>query len=312
VARSARAYRETMRRLARMGNLDVWYERVEFDRAFAELSSRLDRKSLRRAERNREKARAKTSMRALGKLTQIVDGEPRIVSDPPLIVPAAEVFAQNGAPSADLDDRVRHLLSVYRRTLTGDLRHLLDGYRYVDLARKVVGVGSVGTRAWIVLLLGRTAKDPLFLQVKEAQRSVLEPFSQRSPFKNQGQRVVEGQRLMQAASDILLGWIRAEGPDGRERDFYIRQLWDEKASADVEAMNASTCDLYGQLCAATLARAHARSGDRVAIAAYLGRSERFDYAMADFAESYADQSESDYAELVRAISEGRLSAEEDG
>ena len=311
VSRSTRAYRETMRRLAGMGNLEVWYERVEVDEAFAAIRDQLDRKALKRAERNRAKAGAKNSMRALSKLTEMVDGEPRIVSDPPLIVPAAELFAQAGVPSDDFAERMHELIRSYRRTLNGNLRHLMNGYRYVDLARKVVGVGSVGTRAWIVLLLGRDDQDPLFLQVKEAQRSVLEPFTQRSPFKNQGQRVVEGQRLMQAAGDILLGWIRAEGPDGIERDFYVRQLWDAKGSAEVEAMDATTCDLYGQLCGATLARAHARSGDRIAIAAYLGRSERFDVAMADFAEAYGDQSERDYDSLVRAIEEGRVDAHEE-
>jgi len=309
VSRSVRAYRETMRRLAGMGNLEVWYERLEFDRAFAQLESRLDAKTLRRARRNREKARNKDSLRALSKLTTVVDGEHRIVSDPPLIVSASEILAQNGTSDEELDDRVRQLLSAYRRTLSGELRRLFDGYRYVDLARKVVGVGSVGTRAWVVLLMGRDTRDPLFLQVKEAQRSVLEPFTRRSPFRNQGQRVVEGQRLMQAASDILLGWIRAPGPDGRERDFYVRQLWDEKGSAIVEAMNVPTCDLYGQICGATLARAHARSGDRVAIAAYLGRGETFDDALAAFAEAYADQSEGDHAALLRAIAEGRVTAQ---
>ena len=207
---------------------------------------------------------------------------------------------------------MRELLSAYRRTLTGELRHLIAGYRYVDLARKVVGVGSVGTRAWIVLLMGRDGQDPLFLQVKEAQRSVLEPYTHRSPFKNQGQRVVEGQRLMQAAGDILLGWIRAEGPDGRERDFYVRQLWDAKGSARRRGHDAAdACGLYGQLCGGTLARAHARSGDRIAIAAYLGGGERFDQALAEFAEAYADQSESDYAALVRAIEDGRVTAKAD-
>ncbi len=310
VSRSVRAYREAMRRLAGMGNLDVWYERVEFDQAFAAIREQLDPKALRRAERKRAKAGAKNSMRALSKLTEVVDGEPRIISDPPLIVPATELLAQSGIPSDELHRRVHELIRSYRRSLSGELRQLLGAYRYVDMARKVVGVGSVGTRAWIVLLLGRDDQDPLFLQVKEAQRSVLEPFAQRSPFKNQGQRVVEGQRLMQAAGDILLGWIRAEGPDGQERDFYVRQLWDAKGSADIEAMDAATCDLYGRLCGATLARAHARSGDRIAIAAYLGRSERFDFAMADFAGAYADQSERDYAALVEAIGEGRVRAEE--
>jgi uncharacterized protein (DUF2252 family) len=310
VSHSVRSYRETMRRLAGMGNLEVWYERVEFEQAFARLAKQLDPKALRQLERNRKKTGAKNSLRALSKLTEEVDGERRIISDPPLIVRASEVFAQDGLSPEEMEERLRGLLSAYRRTLSGELRHLIDGYRPVDLARKVVGVGSVGTRAWIALMVGRDGQDPLFLQIKEAQRSVLEPFAQRSPFKNQGQRVVEGQRLMQAAGDILLGWIRGEGPDGRERDFYIRQLWDQKGSAEVEAMNASTCDLYGRLCGATLARAHARSGDRIAIAAYLGRGEGFDEALAEFAEAYADQSDADYAALVQAIREGRVEAQD--
>ena len=310
VSHSVRAYRKAMRRLAGMGNLEVWYERVEFDRAFATLAKQLDPKALRQLERNRKKASAKDSMRALSKLTEEVDGERRIVNDPPLIVRASDVFAQDGFSPEEMRERLQGLLSAYRRTLSGELRHLMDGYRAVDVARKVVGVGSVGTRAWIVLMVGRDGQDPLFLQVKEAQHSVLEPFAQRSPFKNQGQRVVEGQRLMQAAGDILLGWIRGEGPDGRERDFYVRQLWDQKGSAVVEAMSAATCNLYGQLCGATLARAHARSGDRIAIASYLGGGDRFDHALADFAETYADQSDSDHAALVRAIREGRVEAQD--
>lgn len=313
VSQAVRAYREAMRRLAQKGHLAVWYERVEFDDAYAELRKTLSRKDLRRAERNRGKAQRKTSMRALSKLTHVVDGERRIISDPPLIVPWSEVLAaENGDVANDvIGDRLQALMSAYRRTLSGERRRLMEGYRHIDLARKVVGVGSVGTRAWIVLLMGQGDDDPLFLQAKEAQRSVLEPFTHRSPYKNQGQRVVEGQRLMQAASDILLGWIRAEGPDGQERDFYVRQLWDAKGSAEVEAMNPTTTDLYGRFCGATLARAHARSGDRVAIAAYLGRSTRFDEAITDFAETYADQNERDYASLATAIADGRVTAHDE-
>jgi uncharacterized protein (DUF2252 family) len=183
---------------------------------------------------------------------------------------------------------------------------LMEGYRYTHLARKVVGVGSVGTRAWIALLLGRDSDDPLFLQVKEAQPSVLEPFAAKSRFSHQGQRVVEGQRLMQAASDILLGWLTADGIDSRRRDFYVRQLWDWKESAELERMAPNDMATYGQLCGWTLARAHARSGDRIAIAAYLGGGDVFDRAMADFAESYADQNERDYAALVSAANAGRV------
>jgi uncharacterized protein (DUF2252 family) len=303
-------YRGAMRAFAGMRNLDVWYWRVEFESLFADVSRRLDRRALKRARRNLEKARAKDSLRAFSKLTRTVDGEPRLISDPPLIVPAIELMRQYGEPDPQgLERRVRELLREYRRTLRGELRSLVEGYRYVDLAHKVVGVGSVGTRAWIVLLLGRDHQDPLFLQVKEAQRSALEPFLRRSAFKNQGQRVVEGQRLMQAASDLMLGWIHTTGPDGRERDFYVRQLWDSKASAEVDAMDPTGLELYGGLCGATLAAAHARSGDRVAIAAYLGRGDRFDRAIASFAEAYADQNERDHRAFVEAIEGRRVVAE---
>jgi uncharacterized protein (DUF2252 family) len=302
-------YRGAMRTLAAMRNLDVWYSRVEFERVLAEVSGRLNPTALKRLRRNREKALRKDSMRAFSKLTRVVEGEPRLISDPPLIVPVAEVAEAHGLGDREaVDERIRALLRSYHGTLRGELRRLVEGYRYVDLAFKVVGVGSVGTRAWIVLMLGRDGQDPLFLQVKEAQRSVLEPFLRRSAFKNQGQRVVEGQRLMQAAGDIMLGWIRTIGIDGEERDFYIRQLWDWKASAEVEAMDATGLQLYGGLCGATLAHAHARSGDRIAIAAYLGRGDRFDRAIGDFAEAYADQNERDHRALVDAVRAGRVEA----
>jgi uncharacterized protein (DUF2252 family) len=201
------------------------------------------------------------------------------------------------------------LIAAYRATLPADRRVLLDRFRFADMAHKVVGVGSVGTRAWILLLLGRDDEDPLFLQCKEAQASVLAPHLGASRFPNQGRRVVEGQRLMQAASDIFLGWIRATGLDGHERDFYVRQLWDWKVSADVEAMEPETLGAYARLCGATLARAHARCGDAVAIAAYLGSGDPADRALADFAEAYADQNERDHAALLTAIDAGRLDAQ---
>jgi uncharacterized protein (DUF2252 family) len=310
VAEAVQRYREAMRQFAEMRNLEVWYSRIEFESRFAAMRDRLDRDMQRRARRNLAKARRKDSLRAFSKLTRLEDGEPRLVSDPPLIVPLSELLDELGLRDyEDLDERIRGLLRAYRGTLRGELRHLLEGYRYVDVARKVVGVGSVGTRAWIVLLLGRDAGDPLFLQVKEAQRSVIEPFARRSSFKNQGQRVVEGQRLMQAAGDIMLGWIRIPGPDGIERDFYVRQLWDWKASVEVDAMDATGFELYGGLCGETLARAHARSGDRVAIAAYLGRGPSFDEALCDFGEAYADQNERDHRALVEAIAAGRVNAQ---
>jgi uncharacterized protein (DUF2252 family) len=310
VTAAMQRYREAMRTFAEMRNLDVWYARVEVEEALAAISDRLDRKELKRARRNVAKARRKDSLRAFSKLTRVENGEPRLISDPPLIVPVGELLDEYGMDDREaLDERVRELMRAYRGTLRGELRHLVEGFRYVDMALKVVGVGSVGTRAWIVLLLGRDGDDPLFLQVKEAQRSVLEPFARRSGFKNQGQRVVEGQRLMQAASDIMLGWIRNVGPDGQERDFYIRQLWDWKASADVDGMDPKALELYGSVCGATLARAHARSGDRVAIAAYLGGGNRFDAAIGDFAETYADQNQRDHRALVDAVDAGRVKAE---
>jgi uncharacterized protein (DUF2252 family) len=307
---AVRSYREAIRRFAKMRNLDVWYSRVESETILAAVRDRLDRERLKRVERNVEKARRKDSLRAFSKLTHMHNGEPRLTSDPPLIVPIDELIAEAGlGDREDVDRRIHKLFRAYRGTLRGELRHLAESYRYLDIARKVVGVGSVGTRAWIVLLLGRDVEDPLFLQVKEAQRSVLEPFARPSGFKNQGQRVVEGQRLMQAAGDIMLGWLRNVGPDGEERDFYIRQLWDWKASADVDAMDPTALELYGELCGRTLARAHARSGDRIAIGAYLGGGSRFDAAIGDFAETYAEQNERDHRALVDAVSAGRVEAQ---
>ncbi|MGE5636481.1 MAG: DUF2252 domain-containing protein [Nocardioidaceae bacterium] len=309
VTGAVRGYRDAMRTFAELRNLDVWYSRVDVEAALAEVEHRLDRDTLQRVQRNTAKARRKDSLRAFSKLTRVVDGERRLVGDPPLIVPAAELADAYGVDREVVGERIGEVLRAYLGTLPPAVRHLVESYRYVDLAHKVVGVGSVGTRAWIVLMLGRDDDDPLFLQVKEAQRSALEPFTRRSAYRNQGQRVVQGQRLMQAAGDILLGWIHAVGIDGRERDFYVRQLWDWKASADVDAMDATALELYGGLCGATLARAHARSGDRIAIAAYLGGGDRFDRAIADFAESYADQNERDHAALMHAVETGRLKAE---
>jgi uncharacterized protein (DUF2252 family) len=310
VTRAVGKYREVMRTSAAMRNVDVWNFRIDVEPLIARLRAGLDRKAQKRADRNIAKARAKDSLRALSKLTRVVGGEPRFISDPPLIVPAEELLDEYGVTDREvLDETIRELLRSYRGTLRGELRHLVESYRYVDLARKVVGVGSVGTRAWIVLMVGRDNDDPLMLQVKEAERSVLEPFLSRSEFTSHGQRVVEGQRLMQTTSDMLLGWLRSPGFDGRPHDYYVRQLWDWKASAEVEAMSPATLQLYAELCAATLARAHARSGDRLAIAAYLGRGDGFDRAIAHFAEAYADQNELDHRALVDAITAGRVVAE---
>jgi len=253
------------------------------------------------------KARRKDRLRAFAKLTRRVDGELRIAADPPVLVPVDDLFT--GKQLSLAEARIESVLESYRETLSPDRRHLLDGYRYVHAARKVVGVGSVGTRAWIVLFVGRDEADPLFLQVKEAQRSVLEPHAAPSGFSHQGRRVVEGQRLIQAASGILLGWLTAKGPDDVERDFYVRQLWDQKGSAAVDRMSPAALAIYAGLCGSILARAHARSGDRIAIAGYLGKSERFERAMASFAAAYADQNERDHRALADAVAAGRVAAD---
>src|SRR3954469_3391289 len=303
VTRAVLSYRETMREFADMRMLDVWYARLEVEDLFARWSVRgsEQRKTL-------EKARGKPSLRAFSKLTHEVDGRPRIISDPPLIVPIEELV--EGTDEQQLEDVMVKLLGDYRTTLPDDRRTLIDGYEPVHFARKVVGVGSVGTRAWIVLLLGRDTRDPLFLQIKEAEASVLEPFAGRSEYGTPGQRVVEGQRLMQAASDILLGWLPdVAGIDGRRRHFYVRQLWDQKASARLEDVPPRELAVYAGVCGWTLARAHARTGPRAAIAAYLGSGDRLDRALADFAEAYADQNERDHAALVEAVKRGRIPAE---
>ena len=290
-----------------MSNLDLWYSRIEVDQIAALAAEKGTAKQRKRFERNLAKARSKDSLRAFAKLTKLVDGEPRIVSDPPLIVPIEEVVS--GVERAELEEFVRELIRSYRRTLSADRRRLLERFRYVHSAHKVVGVGSVGTRAWIVLMLGRDERDPLFLQLKEAQTSVLEPFLGKSSFNNHGQRVVEGQRLTQAASDIMLGWIKVPTFDGVSRDFYVRQLWDGKGSALVELMDPATMAVYAELCGRALAKAHARSGDAIAIASYLGAGDSFDRALASFAEAYADQNERDYRALQDAVESGRIVAE---
>jgi len=308
VEAAAREYRETMRRLARLGNLEAWYKQLDADSIAARWAAVVGKKQRRSFQRGAAKARSKDSGRAFAKLTEEVDGRLRIVSDPPLVVPIGELAAEV-APGVDVEARVRGVLAAYRETLDLERRAVFDGYSFVDAAFKVVGVGSVGTRAWIALMLGRDRSDPLFLQVKEAQRSVLEPYAAPSRFEHQGERVVRGQRLMQASSDIMLGWVRREGVDGGERDFYVRQLWDWKGSAKVESMQSRGLTAYAEICGMTLAHAHARGGDRIAIGAYLGKGGPFDRAIAEFAEAYADCSERDY-EAVRAAAEaGRIEAE---
>jgi uncharacterized protein (DUF2252 family) len=302
-----RAYREAMKGFADMRNLDVWYARLDVDDVFARFAAVASAKQIRRFEANVGKSQAKDSLKALAKLTQIVDGEPRIISNPPFIATIEDLLAPEDRERAD--DQARKIVRAYRRTLTQDRRRLVERFRYVHAARKVVGVGSVGTRAWIMLLLGRDGGDPLFLQFKEAQPSVLEPFLGAGEFDNHGQRVVEGQRLMQATSDIMLGWIRTQGLDGAQRDYYVRQLWDSKGSALVDAMKPSAMEMYAQTCGWTLARAHARASDAVAIASYLGSGDTFDRALASFAEHYADQNERDYRALQDAVASGRVAAE---
>jgi uncharacterized protein (DUF2252 family) len=306
VRAAAAEYRETMRRLAAMGNLEAWYQQLDTEAIAARWSRAVGGKQRRRFQRGVAKARAKDSSRAFSRLVDDSGAEPRIAADPPLVVPIGELAEE--APGVDAEARVREVLAEYRESLDEDRRAVLDGYRFADAAFKVVGVGSVGTRAWIVLMLGRDEGDPLFLQIKEAQRSVIEPHAAPSRFEEQGERVVQGQRLMQASSDILLGWLRAEGVDGRRHDFYVRQLWDWKGSAKVEKMGPRGMTAYAQICGMTLAHAHARGGDRIAIAAYLGKGEAFDRAMAEFAETYADRSERDYVALRDAVDEGRVEA----
>ena len=301
-------YREAMREFAAKRNLDVWYARLDATGILDRWRQDAKRKAIRRFDRAVEKAHTRDSIRALSKYCHQVNGEPRIASDPPLIVAIEDLLP--GDERATFERAVRNVLRGYRRSLPPDRRRLVEQFRFLHLARKVVGVGSVGTRCWIALMFGRDGDDPLFLQMKEAEDSVLAPFVGASKYRNQGQRVVEGQRLMQAASDILLGWYRTPGIDETPRDFYVRQLWDWKISADIERMPPATMTIYGQACGWTLARAHARSGDRIAIAEYLGAGPRFEAAVAEFAEAYADQNERDYQELITAICSGRIAARE--
>jgi uncharacterized protein (DUF2252 family) len=303
---AARAYRRAMRDFSRMGTFELWYLRQDVSDIATRWMPHVSGKRAKRFERNVAKAQGKNSLRAFDKLTQIVDGEPRIVSDPPSVVPVEEIAS--GAGVDEINDAMRTVIRSYGRSLSGDRRRLLERFRYIHAARKVVGVGSVGTRAWIMLLTGRDDRDPLFLQFKEAEASVLERFLGKSKFSNHGQRVVEGQRLAQAASDVLLGWISYPGIDGVKRDYYVRQLWDRKGSALIEAMNPAVMRIYAELCGWTLARAHARSGDPIAIAAYLGSGDKFDRALARFGEAYADQNERDYAALREAVDSGHVEA----
>ncbi|HXA53297.1 MAG TPA: DUF2252 domain-containing protein [Solirubrobacteraceae bacterium] len=308
VAAAVRQYRETMRNFAALRNLDIWYARLDSATIVARFEADATAAQIKSFEKTAEKAKRKDNTRAYTRLAaRAADGEPHIISDPPLIERVEDLVPPEQAH--EFEQTMHQLLRSYRSSLQGDRRRLLERYRFVDLARKVVGVGSVGTRAWVVLMLGRDDEDPLFLQCKEAQPSVLEPFVGKSEYSHHGRRVVEGQRMMQSSSDIMLGWLRATGIDGQTRDFYVRQLWDWKSSADVEAMAPPGMSLYGRMCGGTLARAHARSGDGIAIASYLGGGDAFDRAICAFAETYADQNELDHRALTQAIASGRVQAE---
>ncbi len=307
VTRCVREYREAMRAFADRSHLEVWYERLTASELVDRFGGKLGGRGRIVFAQPFAKAGRKTSLRAVKKLTERVDGGLRFRSVPPLLVPFRELF--DPADARDEAAYIRELLDEYANSLDANQRYLFETYRFVDMARKVVGVGSVGTHAWVFLLVGREGKDPLMLQAKEAQASVLEPHLGVSEFECHGERVVRGQRMLQAASDIFLGWQRSEGLDGGEYDFYVRQLWDWKASPDLSTLSESGLLAYTRACGWSLARAHARSGDRLAIAAYLGASSRFDDAIARFSAAYADQNERDHQRLAEAVAAGEVAAE---
>jgi uncharacterized protein (DUF2252 family) len=312
VTAGVREYRDAMRRAARMGVLEAWYSHLTVEDLAAWITEevragRLGRKEAREAARDVAKARTRVHRRSFDRLTAEVDGKLRIAADPPLVVPIDDLAGPDAARE-ETEEWMRSLVRAYRGSLPYE-HHPMEEFRYVDTARKVVGVGSVGTRAWIFLFVGRDHGNPLFLQAKEAQASVLESYVGRSRFENHARRVVEGQRLMQAASDIFLGWLRLEGLDGQWRDYYVRQLHDWKGGVQVETLRVPGATLYARLCGATLARAHARRGDRIAIASYLGRADAFDRAIAEFSVAYADQNERDFEAFAAAVKARRLSAE---
>ena len=302
------AYQQAIREFAGLSNLDVWYARLDVNGVIQRWGGGANGKRVKEFQHNVAKASSKDQIKARAKLTRTDADGLHFVSDPPLLVPVAELYSAVDAGA--IEESIHETIRNYRRTLQGDRRRLLESYRFVDLARKVVGVGSVGTRAWVALFVGTDNADTLILQVKEAEASVLERFAGHSAYHNQGQRVVEGQRLMQAASDIFLGWQRvSQGVDGRPHDYYVRQLWDSKLSANIEIMQPGELTIYAQLCGWTLARAHARSGDRVAIGSYIGGSDVFSRALARFATAYADQNDTDHRALVKAIATGRVVAD---
>jgi uncharacterized protein (DUF2252 family) len=301
------AYRTAMRDFSAMPIMEVWYARFDVEEALARLRSALPKKTVRQTQAQLAKARTRDSTQAVAKLTTVVDGRRRIISDPPLIVPIEELA---GAFDVEAVYRfIRGLISEYAETLPADRRRLVERFALTGVARKVVGVGSVGTEAWILLMEPEDGLAPLLLQAKEAQRSALSQYAGESHYDNQGERVVSGQRLMQAVGDIFLGWVRSVPPGRGATDYYVRQLRDWKYSAEIETMNPATMTAYGRMCGWTLARAHARTGDRMAIAAYLGKSDAFDRAVSAFAESYADQTETDHGALADAVSSGRVQAQ---
>jgi hypothetical protein len=307
VTACVREYREGMRGFSAESHLDVWYDRLNASELVERFGGRLGRKGRILFAQPFAKGRRKTSLRAVTKLTERVDGELRFRSVPPLLVPLRDVFGENDP--RDQAEYVRQLMAAYAEGLDEDRRYLFGTYRFVDMARQVVGVGSVGTRATVFLLVGRDGKDPLVLQAKEAQASVLEPYLGASVFGNHGERVVHGQRISHAASDIFLNWTRSMDLDGKEHDFYVRQLWDWKASIDLSAMSESGLHAYTRACGWSLARTHARSGDRLAIAAYLGTGSNYDDAIARFSAAYADQNDLDHRRLVAAVADGEVQAE---
>jgi uncharacterized protein (DUF2252 family) len=307
VTECVKEYREAMRTFARDSHLNVWYERLNASELVARFGGRLGPKSRILFAEPFAKARRKTSLRALEKLTERVDGELRFRSAPPLLVPFRQLYRASEVRQENA--YIYELLEQYVASLAPDRRHLFATYRFVDMARKVVGVGSVGTRAWIFLFVGRGGRDPLVLQAKQAEASVLESYLGASEFANHGERVVQGQRISMVASDIFLGWQRSRGLDGAEHDFYVRQLWDWKASADLSTVTARGLHAYTRACGWSLARMHARSGDRLAIAAYLGAAPNFDEAIARFSAAYADQNERDYERLADAARAGEVAAE---
>ncbi len=306
VAQSAYGYRQAIREFAGMSNLQIWYQKLDGPVLLERWGETAGHKVIENFQKRVTKAQSKDHLAALTKLTEVRDGRLRFISNPPLMTPADEVFTEPN--SVKVITSLFNGLSDYRRTLSGDRQHLLERYDFVDLARKVVGVGSVGTRCWVALFVGRDHGDPLILQVKQAENAVGEPFLAKSPYGHQGQRVVEGQRLMQSSSDIFLGWDEVADEAGISHYFYLRQLWDWKLSADIDTMLPEGLGVYAQMCGWTLARAHARSGDAIAIGSYLGASDRFDRAMGEFASSYADQNERDFQSLTKSIATNRVHA----